>query len=375
MGVYVHLPWCVRKCPYCDFNSHVARGTLPQQQYLAALERDLRSSAASLAGRQVSTIFIGGGTPSLFTGQSIGAILNALAQQLDVASDAEVTLEANPGTAEAGRFHQFREAGVNRLSLGAQSFADPFLKALGRIHNAAEIETALRMAREAGFTSINLDLMYGLPDQTVEQALADVAKALDLGVPHLSHYQLTLEPDTHFYRFPPQLPDDDKLAAMEEACRARLRAAGLARYEVSAYARPGFQSRHNLNYWRFGDYLGLGAGAHSKLTLAGLPTRIVRRPNPASYMRHAGSADAISECRELAREDLVFEFMLNRLRLTAPLGALEFERATGLPFADVQEILRRLEQEKLMEFASDGWGPTPRGRDLLNEVIGRFLPE
>jgi len=375
IGVYIHLPWCVRKCPYCDFNSHVAPERLPERQYLDALLRDLRYSTATLAERRVGSVFLGGGTPSLFSGNSIEAILSSLMEQLEFIPNAEITLEANPGAVEAGRFEEFRTAGVNRLSLGAQSFADRSLKALGRIHSAAEIHEAIGAARTAGFDNINLDVMYALPGQTAAEALDDVAQALAWDVPHLSYYQLTLEPDTHFARFPPLLPDEDTVLAIEQASRDRLHAAGYERYEVSAYARPGFKAAHNLNYWQFGDYLGLGAGAHSKITIAGRPHRSMRRRNPTSYMRHAGTGDALVDKRSLSDAEMVFEFMLNRLRLVAPVTPDEFETATGIPFGTIQAELDRLWSEKLMAPSANGWAATARGRELLDEIIGRFLPD
>ena len=375
LSVYVHLPWCVRKCPYCDFNSHVTPALLPQQQYVDALLRDLDASAPALAERLVGSVFFGGGTPSLFDGAAIGAIVDHLATRLTLLADAEITLEANPGTAEAGRFADFCSVGVNRLSIGAQTFSDGALARLGRIHSAAEIHRAWDAALAAGFSSINLDLMYGLPGQSVEDAVTDVTTALGLGAAHVSHYQLTLEPDTYFHRYPPQLPDDDTVATMEAHCQARLTAAGLERYEVSAYARPGHQARHNLNYWRFGDYLGLGAGAHSKLTVGGVQQRSWRRRNPLSYMRHAGTALAIEDDRTLSAADLAFEFMLNRMRLAAPLAPEEFEQATGLQFARLTPTLAELAAQGLMSCTGGVWAATPRGREMLNEIIGRFLPE
>jgi putative oxygen-independent coproporphyrinogen III oxidase len=374
ISVYVHLPWCVRKCPYCDFNSHVVPASLPQQQYVDALRRDLDASAEELADRAVSSVFFGGGTPSLFNAAAIAEILSALTDRLTLRADAEITLEANPGTAEAGRFAGFRSAGVNRLSLGAQSFSDPALRALGRIHTSAENYQAWESALKAGFENINLDLMYGLPGQSLAGACADVATALSLGAPHISHYQLTLEPGTQFQRHPPALPDEDALAAMESRCEAALTEAGLQRYEVSAYAQPGFTARHNLNYWRFGDYLGLGAGAHSKLTQTGIQRRSMRRRNPLSYIRHAGTTEATVDARALQADDLAFEFMLNRLRLTAPLPPAEFEQATGLSFALVAPTFNTLAAQGLMGATPRGWAATVRGRELLNEVIGRFLP-
>jgi len=323
----------------------------------------------------VTSIFFGGGTPSLFEGPAIASILERIGNRLDVAADAEITLEANPGAIEAGRFESFRNAGVNRLSLGAQSFSDAALGALGRVHNAAEIHAAWHSAVAAGFSNINLDLMYGLPAQTAQQALADVEQALQLGAPHLSHYQLTVEPNTRFFRHPPDLPDEDTLLEMERLCRQRILAAGLERYEISAFARAGWAARHNINYWRFGDYLGIGAGAHSKLTMGGRQRRLARRRNPEAYLRHAGTPLALTDCRDLSAQDLAFEFMLNRLRLTAPFPTAEFEAATGLPFDGVRDTLEALQAQGLTTHSAAGWGVSRRGRELLNEVVEQFLPQ
>ncbi|HHI76505.1 MAG TPA: radical SAM family heme chaperone HemW, partial [Gammaproteobacteria bacterium] len=285
LGLYIHIPWCVRKCPYCDFNSHRAPQALPEADYVDALLRDLAVQAERVAGRTLETVFIGGGTPSLFSGRAIGELLAGAARLLPLAPDAEITLEANPGTAEAGRFADYRAAGVNRLSIGVQSLDDASLRALGRIHDQTQALAAVDMARRAGFDNLNLDLMYGLPRQTPEAALADLEALIGLGPEHLSWYQLTLEPNTLFHHDPPPLPDDDALGEMMDAGLARLSAAGFVQYEISAHARPGRQARHNLNYWRFGDYLGIGAGAHAKLTGAdGTVRRYARPRHPRDYL-------------------------------------------------------------------------------------------
>ncbi len=320
LALYVHLPWCVRKCPYCDFNSHaVPTAGLPEQPYLAALLDDLEHAAAPVAGREIVSVFFGGGTPSLFSARSIASVLARARTLLPFAPDVEVTLEANPGTVEHGRFADYAAAGVNRISLGAQSFSDSRLEALGRIHASADIERAVREVRQAGIANFNLDLMYALPGQDVAGALADLERALELEPTHVSHYQLTLEPETPFAkRPPPGLPDDDVAWSMQEACQERLAAAGFEQYEVSGYARAGRRCRHNLVYWQFGDYLGIGAGAHGKVTAqeAGWAiNRTVRVRHPAAYLAATDPASRVAETRSVAAEERPFEFALNALRL------------------------------------------------------------
>ena len=379
LGLYVHLPWCVRKCPYCDFNSHAPRTTPPFEAYvdalLADLDADRRDCGAALDGRRIETIFFGGGTPSLFPDAAIARLLEGLAARLDIAAGAEITLEANPGTVEHGRFAAYRAAGVNRLSLGVQSFADTQLEALGRIHRHGEILIAMDEARSAGFANINLDLMYALPTQTLAATLDDIERALALQPTHISHYQLTLEPGTPFARTPPPLPDSDAAWRMQEACQARLAAAGYAQYEVSAYALPNRQAQHNRIYWTFGDYLGLGAGAHAKLSFGeGRILRRAKRKNPALYMAHAASAKRLESSTVIARAELPFEFMLNALRLNEGVAAASFAARTGLTLDDIAASLTRARREGLLAEDADILRATPLGLRYLNDLLQRFLP-
>jgi len=380
LALYIHIPWCVRKCPYCDFNSHNAPQSLPQREYVAALladlDLDLRDYAQALQGRKIGSVFFGGGTPSLFSPDHIAAILEGCAQRIPFEADAEITLETNPGTVEHGRFDGYLRAGVNRVSFGIQSFDDDKLKRLGRIHSANEAEYAVKSAQDAGLTNLNLDLMYALPTQTLQGALDDVDQAIRLQSTHLSHYQLTLEPNTAFASNPPPLPDDDSAWDMQEACQARLAAAGYAQYETSAYAQAGLQCRHNLTYWHFGDYLGIGAGAHAKLSDA--RTGAVRRRwkvrAPNAYLTHAGAARAIGGDDAVATEQLPFEFMLNALRLVDGFRLRDFEQSTGL---DRSSIASALEEARQREWLASDAGivqPTELGRRFLNDVIGLFLP-
>ena len=367
LGLYIHIPWCVRKCPYCDFNSHRAPQTLPEADYVDALLRDLAVQAERVAGRTLETVFIGGGTPSLFSGRAIGELLAGAARLLPLAPDAEITLEANPGTAEAGRFADYRAAGVNRLSIGVQSLDDASLRALGRIHDQTQALAAVDMARRAGFDNLNLDLMYGLPRQTPEAALADLEALIGLGPEHLSWYQLTLEPNTLFHHDPPPLPDDDTLGEMMEAGLERLSGAGFVQYEVSAHARPGRQARHNLNYWRFGDYLGIGAGAHAKLTAAdGTVRRYARPRHPRDYL-----ADPVAPGseRRLSPEELPIEFFLNALRLSEGVPAALFEARTGLPLAVVADRLAEARARGLLAPDPERLRPTPLGQRFLNDLL------
>jgi len=374
LALYVHVPWCVRKCPYCDFNSHALRGPPDEQRYLAALLADLAADAPLAGGRRVGSVFIGGGTPSLVSGGFVGRLLDAVARQPGLAPGAEVTLEANPGTAEAARFRDYRAAGVNRLSIGIQSFADRHLSALGRIHDRAEALAAVALARAAGFENLNLDLMHGLPDQTVAEALADLKTALELAPEHLSWYQLTVEPNTAFAAAPPPLPDDDRAWEIEEAGLARLAAAGFAHYEVSAHARPGRQCRHNRNYWEFGDYLGIGAGAHGKLTLGdGAIERRWKARHPSEYLESAGGAPAGT--RRLDPDDLRLEFALNALRLADGVPLHLFTARTGLPAAALAPARGRARELGLLEPAPDRLAPTPLGRRFLNRLIGLFAAD
>jgi oxygen-independent coproporphyrinogen-3 oxidase len=374
LSLYVHLPWCVRKCPYCDFNSHERRGELPEAEYVAALLADLDAAAPGAQGREIRTVFIGGGTPSLFSPGAVARLLEGVRARLVLAADAEVTLEANPGTVEAAKFRGFREAGVNRLSLGVQSFQPRQLQALGRIHDEREARRAVELALGA-FERVNLDLMYVLPGQTPDEALADCDIAAASGATHLSFYHLTIEPNTVFFSKPPVLPDEDTAVAIEEAVHGRLARAGFARYEISAWCRAGEECRHNLNYWRFGDYLGIGAGAHAKLTY---PERIVREARtraPADYLRRAEAGDAVAERRELSGRDAAFEFMMNALRLTAGFPEKLFTERTGQPLTGAEPGLSTAIERGLLTRSRGEIRPTALGLRFLNDLMGLFLPE
>jgi oxygen-independent coproporphyrinogen-3 oxidase len=373
LSLYVHIPWCLRKCPYCDFNSHEKRGEIPEDDYVAALVADLEASLPAVWGRRIRTIFLGGGTPSLFTPAAIERLVTAIRTRLPVDPDAEITMEANPGTFEAGRFRGYRAAGITRLSVGVQSFDDGKLAALGRVHGAAEARRALATALEV-FDTVNADLMYALPDQSLGQALADVREAIASGVPHVSAYHLTLEPDTHFHRFPPKLPDDDLAADMQEAIEAELGASGYGHYETSAFARAGHRARHNLNYWTFGDYLGLGAGAHGKVSSRDRIVRESRIRNPQAYMRAAMEGSAILESREVAAPELPFEFMLNALRLVEGFPVELFAQRTGLAITAVERELAGAEAAGLIERDHVTIRPTPKGQRFLNDLLEPFLP-
>jgi putative oxygen-independent coproporphyrinogen III oxidase len=373
LSLYVHIPWCLRKCPYCDFNSHEKRGDLPECEYIDALIADLEASLPGVWGRRLRTIFIGGGTPSLFAPRSIERLITAVRTLLPVDPDTEVTMEANPGTFERERFRGYRDAGVNRLSIGVQSFDDAMLAAIGRVHGAEEARRALEAAL-AIFPTVNADLMYALPGQSLEGALADLREAIALGVPHVSAYHLTLEPDTNFFRFPPALPDDDAAANMQEAIEAVLAGAGFGHYETSAFAKDGHRARHNLNYWTFGDYLGIGAGAHGKISFRDRITRQERIRKPQTYLRAALAGDAIHAAREVGTDELPFEFMLNALRLTEGFPVALFAQRTGLSIAAVDKPLRAAENAGLIERDHATIRPTPRGQRFLNDVLEPFLP-
>lgn len=374
LSLYVHLPWCVRKCPYCDFNSHEAQGELPEQQYVAALIRDLESALPQIWGRKVYTVFFGGGTPSLFSAESIDEILTAVRALVPLDYDAEITLEANPGTFEAGKFAGFRAAGVNRLSVGIQSFNPAHLKALGRIHDDAEARNAIGIAQE-NFGNVNLDLMYALPTQTVEQARQDIETAIAFRPQHISAYHLTIEPNTFFYRYPPPLPDDEMSADMQAMIEQTLAAAGYGHYETSAFAQPGRQARHNLNYWLFGDYLGIGAGAHGKLSFRDRIVREVRCKQPKEYMARVTEGAQVRERHEVSRRDLGFEFMMNALRLTDGFQTALFEQRTGLPITVVQRELEKAEQRRLVVRDHQRIAPTDLGRRFLNDLLELFLAD
>ena len=374
LALYVHFPWCVRKCPYCDFNSYTLQGELPAAAYLARLERDLAGQAQQVGGRAIVSVFFGGGTPSLFPPAAIARLLAAARGCLTIAADAEVTLEANPGTIERGRFAEYRAAGVTRVSLGAQSFDAQRLAALGRIHSPAETRRAAEELHAAGLANFNLDLMYALPGQDPAGALRDISEALALFPAHLSHYQLTLEPGTAFAAHPPALPDDDAAWSMFAACAARLEDAGFAQYEVSAWARQGTQCRHNLNYWRFGDYLGVGAGAHGKLTFAPRE-HIERTAQPREPRRYLAAPDAALTRHAVAPRERPFEFMLNALRLTEGFDADLFPARTGLDWTAVQAPLALAEGRGLLERTPAGYRPSALGARFLNDLLLEFLPE
>ena len=375
LALYVHFPWCVRKCPYCDFNSYTLHGELEEERYIAALQRDLEAQAPEVAGRQVISIFLGGGTPSLFSPQSVALLLEHAQRHLVLAADLEVTLEANPGTIERGRFSEYRAAGINRVSLGAQSFDDARLAALGRIHSAEETRRATAELHAAGLDDFNIDLMYGLPGQDAEAAQRDVEAALALGPSHVSHYQLTLEAGTVFAGRPPMLPDDEMTDRMLEACQERLSEAGLSRYEISAYAASGRRCRHNLNYWFFGDYLGIGAGAHGKLSLpaTGQVVRTTQTREPRRYLSSAGHGTFART--SVPDAELPFEFMLNALRLVEGFEVRTFTSRTGLPWETVAGTMADLVGEGLIVAAGTCYRASPLGLRFLNDILLRFVTE
>ena len=373
LGLYIHFPWCVRKCPYCDFNSHEAKGEIPGDDYVAALIADLESALPLVWGRRAATVFIGGGTPSLLSPAAVERLLTQIRMRLPLAPDAEITLEANPGTVEAEHFAAFREAGVTRLSLGIQSFADAQLAALGRIHGGAEARRAAELAA-THFSNFNLDLMYGLPGQTLAAALHDIDTALSFAPPHLSCYQLTLEPNTAFAAAPPVLPEADTCADMQETIEARLTAAGYANYETSAFARDGQRCRHNLNYWLFGDYLGIGAGAHSKLTFHDGIHRQMRWKQPRQYLAQTAAGAPVQDEHAVGIADVAFEFMMNALRLADGFTIASFEQRTGLPWLSVDAEVGAAVADGLLDRDGERIAPTPRGRRFLNVLLRRFLP-
>ena len=374
LSLYIHIPWCVRKCPYCDFNSHAATGGLPEVAYVTALLSDLEQDLANVAGRKVATVFIGGGTPSLFSADAIRALLTGIAARLPIESQAEITLEANPGTAESGKFKGFRDAGINRLSIGIQSFNDRHLRALGRIHDSREAKLAVEIAKASGFTNFNLDLMFGLPNQTCEEALDDIRCAVELQPTHLSLYQLSLEPNTLFHRYPPTLPEDDSLWGIQEACQALLAERGYHQYEVSAYSKEGFRCSHNVNYWRFGDYLGIGAGAHGKITDAsGNITRTWKIRHPARYLETAGTLAGIGGCDVLEKHELPLEFMMNHLRLREGFKEFMFTERTGLPMNALEPVLSQCFEYGLLEQGEGFIRCTDKGWNFLDNVLEKFI--
>jgi coproporphyrinogen III oxidase-like Fe-S oxidoreductase len=398
LALYVHIPWCVRKCPYCDFNSHEKRGDLPQAEYINALIADLESGLPQIWGRPVSSVFIGGGTPSLFMPEAFDTLLAAIRARVSLLPNAEITLEANPGTVEANKFEGFRAAGINRISIGIQSFDDDKLKALGRIHSADEAKRAIDMAQQH-FDNINLDLMYALPQQNLEEARRDIETAISFGTKHLSAYHLTLEPNTAFHHSPPPLPDDDMSADMQEMIEETLALAGFAHYETSAFAKPFaktqksldsrlrgnddvvvnsglpyFHCRHNVNYWNFGDYLGIGAGAHGKLTSHTGVIRETRRKNPRDYLQAAARGEFALERRDITDKELPFEFMLNALRLCDGFKTRLYPERTGLALAGIQKQLLAAQREGLLDVSAELIAPTKHGQRFLNTLLRGFLP-
>jgi len=369
LALYVHIPWCVRKCPYCDFNSHERSGELPEREYVDKLFADLEGLLPSVWGRRLTSLFIGGGTPSLFAPESIDRLLSGIRARLTLEPDAEITLEANPGTVETARFRGFRAAGVNRISVGVQSFDERMLKALGRIHDAGEARRAVDAAL-ASFDNVNLDLMYGLPEQTADMARADLGQGIATGVPHLSAYQLTIEPNTVFFSKPPKLPEHDLSADMQIMIEELLLENQFEHYETSAFARPGHRSRHNLNYWQFGDYLGIGAGAHGKVSFPERITRHSRMKQPREYL---AAANTLVEEREVPAREIPFEFMLNALRLLQGFEVRLFTERTGLPLSAVERQLQNAEEKGLLERDWQRIRPTERGRLFLNELLELFL--
>jgi oxygen-independent coproporphyrinogen-3 oxidase len=372
LSLYIHIPWCVRKCPYCDFNSHEARGAFPEQEYIAALIRDLELALPLIWGRKVYTVFFGGGTPSLLSGESVEQILRSVRMLLPLDIGAEITLEANPGTVEAARFAAYREAGVNRLSMGIQSFNDAHLQALGRIHSADEAKRAIVIAQQH-FGNLNLDLMYALPKQTLDEALQDVQTALSFAPQHLSCYHLTLEPNTLFYRNPPSLPDDDVSSDMQQHIEELLVAAGYQHYETSAFAQPKRRAKHNLNYWQFGDYLGIGAGAHSKLSFPDKVIRQARYKQPQAYMQQVAKDAPIQTEHEVSRVELGFEFMMNALRLNEGFGSVLFQERTSLPLLNIRRELEEAERRGLLFRDHQRIAPTQLGQRFLNDLLEIFL--
>jgi len=380
LSLYVHMPWCVKKCPYCDFNSHGLRSEPPPyadyvDHLLADLDADRVDFAAALEGRPIVSIFFGGGTPSLFAPELIARLLDGVRARLPLQADAEITLETNPGTVEHGRFDGYLAAGVNRISFGVQSFDDDKLKRLGRIHSASEAEAAVKSAQDAGYTNINLDLMYALPQQTLDGALADVERAVALQPTHISHYQLTLEPNTAFAANPPPLPDDDHAWTMQEACEARLAAAGYGQYEISAYAQPGRRCVHNLNYWQFGDYLGIGAGAHGKLsdTASGAVYRRWKTRHPRAYMEAPGGTTRVGGDSVVSAAELPFEYMLNALRLVDGVPMAAFAERTGLPAERIAAALANARRRGWLHDDPRMLHTTALGQRFLNDVIASFL--
>ena len=374
LSLYIHIPWCVQKCPYCDFNSHGLKSVLPEKEYVAHLLDDLAEDAKLIGDRTFDTIFIGGGTPSLFSAQAMADILHGVKQRVNLSDSAEITMEANPGTVEAGKFAGFYQAGVNRISVGIQSFQPKHLSVLGRIHNESQAENAVKQAHSAGLPTFNLDLMHGLPEQSVDNAMSDLQQGIALNPYHLSWYQLTIEPNTPFYSRPPELPDDDILWDIQEKGHALLEAAGYHQYEISGYAKPGHQCQHNLNYWRFGDYLGIGCGAHGKVTDAqnGAIHRLVKVKHPRGYMEI--SRPYLDTKTLVQEDDLPFEFFMNRFRLVEPCPITDFSDFTGIALSkEVEKALADANQQGLLSISDNHWQVTAKGRRYLNSLLSCFV--
>ncbi len=379
LSLYIHFPWCIEKCPYCDFNSHAIKTSIPYDEYIDCLLLDLDYELPSIWGRPIQSIFMGGGTPSLFPPEAIAKLIQALRARLNFKPDIEITLEANPGTVDQGCFAGFRQAGINRLSIGVQSFNDAMLKKLGRIHNSKQAIKAIEAAHTADFNSFNVDLMFGLQEQTSKQMLSDLQTAIDLQPAHLSHYQLTIEPNTLFAVQPPTLPDDDALWDMTQQAHARLAEHHYQQYEVSAFSKSGKvnQCKHNLNYWQFGDYLGIGAGAHQKITAANTQsiTRTAKQKHPQHYMQHVKTQVHITEQHVLKNDDVRFEFMLNALRLTSGFEIQTFKDNTGMDILSIQAILNKANKNNWLLQDDTRIQPTPLGQQYLNDVVTLFLPD
>lgn len=374
LSLYIHIPWCVRKCPYCDFNSHEAKQDIPEAAYVDALIQDLEQATPLIWGRKIHSVFFGGGTPSLFSGESIDKILSHVRMLTPLEYGAEITLEANPGTVDTAHFKAYKEAGVNRVSLGIQSFDDRYLKALGRIHDTEQAQQAAQLAIDT-FERVNLDVMYALPEQSLEDALRDADMACQLKPTHLSFYHLTLEPNTAFHRTPPSLPDDDTSATMQEEIEQRLARHGYVNYETSAFAQPGMQCKHNLNYWTFGDYLGIGAGAHSKLSFHDKLIRQSRHKHPKRYMEFVAQGKAVDQEWRIEQDALGFEFMMNALRLYDGVASDLFQQRTGLPLITIRDKLQTAVQQGLLEHQETRIRPTLKGRRFLNNLLEMFLNE
>ena len=375
LSLYVHIPWCEKKCPYCDFNSHVLKDELPERRYIEAVIKDLEQELPRIHGREVGSIFIGGGTPSLISPSIMARLLVELRARLNLISQVEISLETNPGSADSSKFKGFREAGINRLSIGVQSFHDDLLHAIGRIHDGKAARAAAATAIESGFDNFNLDIMYGLPGQSPKMAMNDVRTAISFQPAHLSYYQLTIEPNTFFYTHTPPLPDDEISWRMQNNAETALAEQGYNHYEISAYARHGYRCQHNLNYWQFGDYLGIGAGAHSKVTLRDKVLRSWKVKHPADYMHKAHGAERIGGCKLSSAEELRFEFMLNTLRLQEPVTVQRFQHYTGQSISSIKKKLQQAHQDKLLSFDGKCFRATKLGHRFLNDLLQRFLPE